>query len=336
MINTKHCYIIAEIGINHEGNINLARKLIKKARKGGANAVKFQFFEANTMAFQNSKKTNDQKKRTSKKESLYEMWKRMELSFEDLIKLKKEAKKNELDFICSIFDINSLKIAKKVRIDAYKVASSDITDVILLKELSKEKRPIILSTGMASIHEISEALKILKKNNVYLLHCVSMYPVPEKYINLKRMLSLKKLSKKIGFSDHTNNVFASIQSISMGAKIIEKHFTYNKNKKGADHSISAEVDDLKLISNFSKNYFLRLGDGKIEPSNKEKLMRNFFRKSFYYNSDLKKDSIINKNNISLRRPLKGLVAGKYKKIINKKLRTNVKKNQPVRDDHLIS
>ena len=187
------------------------------------------------MAFKNSEKTKDQKKRTHKKESLYEMWKRMELSFKDLVRLKKEAKKNKLDFICSVFDINSLQIAKKIGLDSYKVASSDLTDVILLKELSKEKKPIILSTGMASLFEIEKALQILKNRDVYLLHCVSMYPVPERYINLKRMLSLKKLTKKIGFSDHTDNNLSSIQAISMGAKIIEKHFTYNKFFKSTIH-----------------------------------------------------------------------------------------------------
>jgi N,N'-diacetyllegionaminate synthase len=336
MINSKHCYIIAEIGINHEGNINLACDLIKKAKKGGADAVKFQFFEAKTMAFKNSEKTKDQKKRTHKKESLYEMWKRMELSLKDLVRLKKEAKKNKLDFICSVFDINSLQIAKKIGLDSYKVASSDLTDVILLKELSKEKKPIILSTGMASLFEIEKALQILKNRDVYLLHCVSMYPVPERYINLKRMLSLKKLTKKIGFSDHTDNNLSSIQAISMGAKIIEKHFTYNKKKKGADHSISAETNDLKLISDYAKHYLTRLGNGKIEPSNKEKLMRNFFRKSFYYNSDLEKDSIIEEKNISLRRPYKGLEANKFKQIINKRLKSKVKLNQPVKYSDLTS
>tara|TARA_B100000579_G_C22827466_1_gene854017 strand:- start:1373 stop:2383 length:1011 start_codon:yes stop_codon:yes gene_type:complete len=335
MKKVNRCYIIAEIGINHEGNINIARQLINKAKKGGADAVKFQFFEASTMAFEDSKKTNDQKKTTSQKESLYKMWKRMELSFYDLIQLKKEAKKNKLDFICSIFDINSLKLAKKAGLDAYKVASSDITDVILLKELSKEKKPIILSTGMASLNEIKKAIKILHNNNVYLLHCVSMYPVPEKYINLNRMLSLKKLTKKVGFSDHTDDIFSSLQSISLGAHIIEKHFTNDKYKKGADHSISAEQEDLRIISEYSKKFKLRLGNGKIEPSTKEKVMRNFFRKSFYYNVDLKKNAEIKKNNIILRRPFKGIPAAQYKNILNKKLSRNVKRNQPVKFKDII-
>ena len=264
-------YIIAEIGINHEGNFNLAKKSIKSAKDSGADAVKLQLFNPNTLAKEKSVKTNDQKKRISKKETLFQMLKRMSLNLNELKRLKKYAKNISLDFICSIFDEESLNLSKKIGLDAYKIASSDLTDLKLIKQIQKIDKPVILSTGMGSYNEIKTAIKILKGKKVYLLHCVSLYPCPISLINLKRMISLsRKFKLPTGYSDHSLGVNACLMALSMGSKIIEKHFTLNKNWIGADHELSADYKDMKIICDFSKNYQKLSGNGLIEPTTKEK------------------------------------------------------------------
>lgn len=323
-------YIIAEIGINFEGNIKKAIKLIKSAKRSGVNAVKFQVFKAETLASEKSKKTLTQKKNTKKKESLYRMWKRMELSESKLSILKKISKKNKLDFICSVFDEDSLNKVIKLA-DTIKIASSDITDFDLITKISKTKKNIIMSTGMASYAEINKALKILKENKVSLLHCVSIYPCPDKLINLNRMEKLKKLfNKNIGFSDHSLGNDACYAALSMGADVIEKHFTDNKNLKGADHAISADEADMKQIVNFSKKILNIKGLGAIDPSKNEMRMKKFFRKSIYYKYDIKEGSILNGNNIYSRRPFAYICSSKKKNIVGKKINKNVHANSAIK------
>lgn len=333
MLNSKKsCYIIAEIGINHEGNFERAKKLVLNAKKAGANAVKFQYFNPETLAEKKSKKTSSQSRNTNSKESLFEMWKRMKFSFNQFKKLKEISKKNNLDFICSIFDKESLDQCIKLNIDAIKVASGDITDHYLLENIAKVKKPILVSTGMADKYEIKKALKILDKKEVYLLHCVSLYPVPFKKENLLRINSLKNLTKKIGYSDHSPNINTSLLAVSMGVDILEKHFTLKKTDLGADHSISADYHDLKTICDFAKQIPYLKGDGQIRPSHNELYMKKFFRKSIYYKKNLRKNTKIKLSDIYFRRPKKGVCASEIKKIIGKKIRINSVKDHPLRKE----
>ena len=328
-------YIIAEIGINHEGNFNLAKKSIKSAKISGAHAVKFQLFNPKTLAQQKSIKTDSQKKRTIKKETLYQMLKRLTLNLPQLKKLKKYAKSMSLDFICSIFDEESLNLSKKIGLDAYKIASSDITDIKLLYQIKKINKPIILSTGMASHNEIKNAIKILGQQKVYLLHCVSLYPCLIDDINLNRINSLsKKFKLPIGFSDHTLGVNACLMAITMGSQIIEKHFTLNKSWIGADHELSADPKDLKIICDFSKNYKKLLGKGSIEPSNKEKKMRKFFRKSLVAKRNIEKGDKITIEDVEGRRPGNFLKAENLNKIINKKIKSKILKDELFSKKHI--
>ena len=329
-IKNNKTYIIAEIGINHEGSFSCAKKLIKKAAESGADAVKFQIFKPETLASKMSKKTNDQKKRVKKKEDLFQMWKRMEFTLSQWKKLKTLSRKLKIDFISSIFDEESLKLSKKINLTAYKVASSDLTDVKLLKDLSLQKKNIIISTGMGSLNDIKKALKILRKRKVYLLHCVSLYPCPTNLINLKRMEALSsRFNKQVGFSDHSIGVSASLASISMGAKIIEKHFTLNKKKKGADHSLSADPNDLKIISEFANKFEVLKGNGKIEPDKSEKKMRKFFRKSIYAKLKISKGEKFTEKNIVCRRPQNSIKSENYFKIIKKRSNKDILIDQPI-------
>ena len=328
-------YIIAEIGINHEGNFNLAKKSIKSAKIAGASAVKLQLFNPKTLAQKKSIKTKDQKKRISKKESLYQMLKRMTLNLKQIKKLKRYAKGMSLDFICSIFDEESLNISKKIGLDAYKIASSDLTDIKLINQIKKINKPIILSTGMGSYSEINNAVKILRGKKVYLLHCVSLYPCPISLINLKRINSLsKKFKLPTGYSDHSLGVNACLMALIMGSKIIEKHFTLNKKWVGADHELSADPGDMKVICDFAKNYKKLLGKGLLEPSNKEKEMRKFFRKSLVAKRDIEKGEKITLEKIEGRRPGIHIKVENLYKIIGKKIKLKIFKDEPFKQKHI--
>lgn len=302
-------YIIAEIGINHDGKISIAEKLIKQAKKAGASAVKFQIFNASSMGSKNSK--------------IFKFFNKLKLEEKKLAKLKKLATKLKIDFICSVFDKESFDVSKRLNLKKIKIASSEVTNTELLKEISKTKKKIILSLGMANEKEIKESLKILKNNSVEILHCVSMYPCKIDQINLKRMISLKKKFKKeVGYSDHSIGNDACKMAITLGAKTIEKHFTYNKNLSYGDHNLSADFKDLLEIVNFSKNNNVMMGLGKIEPSKKERKFSKLFRKGIYTSQNMKKNEIISIKKLKIRRPETKLEIKNIHKILGRKIKKN--------------
>jgi len=317
----KKPYVIAELGINHEGNYSTAKRLILEAKKAGADAVKFQVFKPSTLAVENTKKTNFQKK-TSSKENLSSIWKRVCLNYHSLRKLRDLAKKLKIDFICTPFDFESLEIIKKLNLSAIKVASSDITDIPLLLEISKLKKPIIISTGMSNIKEIFKALKTINSKNIAILHCVSLYPCEYSKANLRRILALKKKFDKhiVGYSDHCKNFEASIFALNLGALVIEKHFTLNKNKAGLDHSLSADPIDLKIICDYAKNLKYLPGKEIINPSAHERKHKKFFRKGIYVNKKLFKNQVIKEENLIIRRPENETKPEMYSKLIGKKVK----------------
>lgn len=322
-------YIIAEIGINHNGSMKIAKKLILDAKHAGANAVKFQVFETETLGRPKMKKNLDQIKNSSKNLSLHKMWTKVYLNSNKLKILKKYAKKNKLDFICSVFDEKSLNKVIRIGVDYIKIASSDINDIVLLNKIKLTKKRVILSTGMSNFREINSAKKILGKK-ISILHCVSIYPCPIEKANLKRIITLKnKLGTSVGYSDHTIGNDACKIAISLGANIIEKHFTYNNKLIGADHNISAEKNDLKEIVNFAKNYNSFLGSGKISPSKLEIKNKKFFRKGLYFSGDIKKNTKVNLQHFVFLRPATKEKLTNYKKFLGKYLIKDVKKFQKV-------
>ena len=322
-------YVIAEIGINHDGKLRNVINLINLAKKAGADAVKFQLFQADTLA-----KKNDLKKyklfKKKPNQTLYEMWKSLMLKKEWLKKIKNHTNKLNIDLGFSIFDDESLNLIKKINIKFIKVASSDLTDHNLLKKISKMKKRIIMSTGMAEKKEINQSLKIFNKNKITLLHCVSLYPTKHNLLNLKRMEQLKKICKSVGFSDHSVGVIGSIKAINLGASIIEKHFTYNKNADGPDHKGSADYNDLKIICDYAKKNYLMEGSGRIKPSKNELRMRIFARKSIFAKNNIKKGEKFSIENIECRRPGNGLEAQNYFKILGKKSIKNFNKNEMIK------
>ena len=247
MIKRNKVYIIAEIGINHNGNLNLAIKSIKAAAKAGVDAVKFQSFRTEEFMADKKLKYKYKTSKGIKTEHMYHMFKRLEFKNEWYSKLSNLCKSLEIDFLSSAADIESANILKKINSKAIKIASEDIINYPLLKKISKLNKRVILSTGMADDREIKKAISILKnlKKKLILLHCVSLYPTPENKINLGRILALKEKYKlPVGFSDHTIGINASFAAVVMGACIIEKHFTLSKKLLGPDHMLSADPKEL--------------------------------------------------------------------------------------------
>ena len=304
------------------------------AKRSGADAIKFQIFKAETLSDKNSriKKFYYNKK---KSETLYEMWKRLELSDEKLKKINYLSKILKIDLIFSIFDTASLKRLKRISYQYIKVASSDINDFPLLKELKKSKKKFIVSTGMANSYEIEKTVNYIKRQNIFLLHCVSLYPCPKDKINIDRMLSLKKKFKtNVGFSDHSIGINACLLALTKGANIIEKHFTLNKKFEGPDHALSADENDLKLICDFAKNFKILEGTGIINPTIQELRIKKIARKSIYVKKTILKNEIFTLKNLEIKRPQGSLEPIYLNKIINKKSLKNIKTGTSLKKTHI--
>lgn len=317
MIKKNKTYIIAEIGINFEGSLTKAKNLIKLAHKAGADAVKFQLFQPNTLASIAPNEKNKQKILLNK------LWNKVYLSFEDLKFLYNFSKKLKIDFFCSVFDLKSLDILKKLNLQTVKVASSDINDHFLLKQLSKSFKNIIVSTGMSNFDEIKSLKKIFSKNNLYILHCVSSYPVSKERVNLNRMVELSKKFQNVGYSDHYPGTLASKLAISLGSKVLEKHFTFDNKRKGFDHSISANFSELKEICNYRDEVPIFLGSGEIHPHVKELKNKKLFRKGVYYKKNIIANQKVIINDIEIRRPQNNFDLNDLNKILNKPVKKNV-------------
>ena len=315
MFNKNKPYIIAEIGLNHSGNINLAKILIKNAKEAGANAAKFQIFEPQTLG-----------RDIKKKDVANYKWKKLYTSDKKIRLLINYCKKIGIDFLCSVFDQESLERVKKYKLKYIKIASSEVNNLELLKKIKRLNIKPILSTGMSDDKEISKAIKILGKP--ILLHCVSLYPCDPSKINLNRMITLKKKYKlKTGFSDHTTGIDACKIAIIKGAEFIEKHFTYNKKLKGFDHILSAEKEELADLVNFSKNFKLYFGNGKISPTKEELKIQRLARKGIYFSKSLKKGHLLSVNDLTFLRPENGLDINNFKFFLRKKLNRDVSKFQ---------
>lgn len=332
--NLKSTYIIAEIGVNHNNNMHLARKMISKCKKLGLNAVKFQTFKADTLALKDTKKVPYQKNNT--KENHYQMLKKLELSKDNHKMLFRYCKKKRIDFISTPYDLESAKFLNNLGVKIFKVASADLTDLIMHKYLANTNKPVIISTGMSTFKEIDEVLKIYKKtDNIALLHCVSNYPCKFSSINLNCLKVFKKKYRNvtIGYSDHSKGALACSLSIALDAKIIEKHVTFDKNALGPDHKASADYSDLEILIKNIRNSEKILGK-PIKAVQKEEIdMLKISRKSFFYKNDFKKGYKININDLALLRPNKGILPFQLKKILNKKLTKTVKAYNPTKLNH---
>lgn len=328
------CLIIAEIGVNHNGDINFAKKLIDKAKESGADAVKFQTFSAEKLVTHSTPKVKYQENTTKKNVSHFDMLKNLELSFDDHISLKEYCVKMNIDFLSTPYDIESANFLLDLGVNFFKTASADLVDLPLHKWIADSKKPCAISVGMSSIKEIENVIEIYKEaknNNIILLHCVSNYPCSDKSLNMNVINTLKKnFSLPIGYSDHSIGNEAAVISIAMGARIIEKHFTIDKNLPGPDHQASANSDEFKSLVNAVRRAENMLGSSKKSIQVEERQMYNVSRKSIVLKYDMNMGDIIKLSDLELKRPGTGLMSKDIKFLIGKKLKKDLKKN------HLIS
>ena len=318
-------FIIAEAGINHNGSLKLAKKLIEAAKESGADAVKFQTFKAEEVVTKNAEKAEYQKKTTSEN-SQYEMIKKLELSADDFKDLSSHANKKGILFLSSPFDLDSIDILDDLNVPAFKFGSGEITNFPSLEYAATKGKPIILSTGMASLCEIEEAFNLLKEkiSDIILMHCVTSYPAKTEDINLKVIETLKcAFNVPVGFSDHTIGIEMAVAAVAMGASVIEKHFTLDKNLVGPDHKASLEPDELERMIKSIKNVEKGMGNGIKQLTIEEEEIKKIARKSVVARVDINKGVTLKEEMLAIKRPGTGISPKYFNFLIGKKLRKSI-------------
>ncbi len=317
-------FIIAEAGCNHNGELKLAKKLIDIAKRAKADAVKFQSFKVDELAVKNAPKANYAISNTKFYKTQYEMQSKLQLSFNDQLKLLKYCQKKKIKFLSSSFDVQSTEDLKKMNLDIIKIPSGEITNLPNLIKIGSLKKKIILSTGMSTIREIKQAIKILNQKgtnqkDITLLHCTTDYPAKLKDINLLAIRQLKKIfNMKVGYSDHTNGIEVSIAAAALGASVIEKHITLSRELEGPDHYASLEEDEFTKMVQSIRNLEIAMGNGKKKPTQNE--IKNIYtvRKSIKARKFINKGEVFSEENLLVARPNSGLSPMKWDKIVGKK------------------
>lgn len=321
-----HTIIIAEAGVNHNGSMETAKRLIDAAAMAGVDYVKFQSFKADKLVCKSAKKADYQKLNLKdNNDSQFEMLKKLELSEEDHLELIDYCNKNGIKFLSTGFDTDSIDFLDQLDMPFFKIPSGEITNKPFLQHIARKGKPVIISTGMADITEIKDALEVLTnegvaKTNITVLHCNTEYPTPMKDVNLKAMLHIQKeFDVNIGYSDHTLGIEVPIAAVALGATVIEKHFTLDRNLPGPDHPASLEPDELKAMVQAIRNIELALsGSGKKELSNSEKKNVNVARKSIVAAKLINKGDFFTAENLTMKRPGNGISPMQWDNIIGKK------------------
>ena len=337
-IGGPNTFIIAEGGVNHNGDIDLAKTLIDEAVKAHADAIKFQTFITEELVTDYAPKAKYQERLTDKNESQFEMIKKLELSFEAFQELQNYANNRGILFLSTPFDLQSVEFLSKLNIAAYKVGSGDMNNILLLERIVEEKKPILLSTGMATFDEIREIYEFLQKKGVrklLLFHCVTNYPTPFKDLNLNLISTLKsKFNIPIGYSDHSTGIVIPQLAVAAGAKAIEKHFTLNKDLPGPDHKASLEPEEFKSMIEAIRFTEQVLGKSEKIISDVEEQNRIVARKSIVAKKEIPEGVILSKEDLGVKRPGDGLAPKYIYKIIGKKTKKRIKKDMQIHWDML--
>ncbi|WP_270978418.1 N-acetylneuraminate synthase [Campylobacter helveticus] len=331
----KKVLIIAEAGVNHNGDLNLAKKLIEQAAKAGADIVKFQTFKAEDCVSIKAKKAKYQLENTAKDESQLEMIKKLELSREAHFELMKHCKKHNIAFLSTPFDLESVAFLQSLNLSYFKIPSGEITNFPYLKAVAKCKKKVLLSTGMANLAEIEAALEILRKNgtrDITLLHCTTEYPAPFEEVNLNAIKTLKEAFKlKVGYSDHTKGIVAALGAVALGAVVIEKHFTLDKTMEGPDHKASLEPSELKELCEGIRTLEKALGNGIKKASKSEAKNIIIARKSLVAKREIQKGEKFSEQNLTTKRPGSGISAMRYEEYLGKRALKTYKKDELIRE-----
>lgn len=323
--------IIAEAGVNHNGSMELAYKMILAAKEAGADIIKFQTFKAENVMSKFAEKAEYQKESTGNKETQLEMVKKLELSFEEFIALKKYCDKVGVCFMSTPFDHDSIDFLASLEMDTWKIPSGEITNLPYLIKIAKLQKKVILSTGMSTMEEVREAVQILTKygtKDITLLHCTTEYPTPFLDVNLLAMKTLEREFKlKVGYSDHTKGVEVPVAAVALGATVIEKHFTLDKNMEGPDHQASLEPHELKKMVASIRNVELALGDGIKKPAESEIKNIVIARKSLIAKRDILEGEVFTDENITVKRPGSGISPMKWFDVIGMTAKKDFKEDE---------
>jgi N,N'-diacetyllegionaminate synthase len=315
--------IIAEAGVNHNGSMESAKRLIDVAAKVGADYIKFQTFKAETLVTQTAEKAEYQQGLTGADETQFEMIKNLELDRAAHEELIDYCKTKDIKFLSTAFDHDSIELLAKLDIPLYKIPSGEITNLPYLRHIGKMEKPIIMSTGMSTLDEVHNALNILiesgaEKEQITILHCNTEYPTPMEDVNLKAMLTIRdKLGVKIGYSDHTLGIEVAISAVAMGATVIEKHFTLDRNMPGPDHAASLEPEELKAMVTAIRNIEKAMGGGEKKPSSSETKNIAVARKSIVAKMSIKKGELFTEENLTVKRPGTGISPMGWDTVIGK-------------------
>ena len=318
-LNEKNTYFIAEGGLNHNGDINIAKKLIDAAKECGADAIKFQTYKSENFV----RETNQ----------YFDVFKNAELTFEQFKELKNYSENIGLTFFSTPFDMESAEFLNELGMPCFKIASSDLTNLPLITKIAKMQKPMIISTGLSTMNEINDAVNccLFEGNNqIAILHCVANYPTQPNEVNMNVINTLKKtFNFPIGYSDNGESTLVDIVAVSMGANIIEKHFTLDKKMAGPDHGFSIDPNGLKSLISQIHEVDQMKGDGIKIPQFSEIKNRLAIRKSITAKQDLQQGKKIQENDISIKRPADGIEPKYITMILGKTVNTNIKKDSPI-------
>ncbi len=324
-------FIIAEAGVNHNGDLETAKKLVDAAVLAGADAVKFQTFKAENIVCRNARKADYQMETTDQDESQFDMLKRLELTPQMHEQLMEYCKQKGILFLSTPFDVDSLHYLIQCGVEIIKIPSGEITNYPFLREAGRTGKRVILSSGMSTLEEVKSAVQVLKDNGskeVTVLHCNTEYPTPYTDVNLRAMLTIRdELGIPVGYSDHTQGIEVPVAAAALGAVVIEKHFTLDRNMEGPDHKASLEPEELKAMVRSVRNIEQALGNGCKEPSQSEKKNIGIVRKSIVAQRDIKAGEIFSEDTLTTKRPGTGINPMRWEEMIGKKAMRDFKEDE---------
>ena len=338
IINMSRVFIIAEAGVNHNGSLDMALQLVDAAKQSGADAVKFQSFKADQLATRSAHKAAYQERTTSQAESQFDMLKRLELDRAAHERILRHCEDRGIQFLSSPFDLPSIDLLAEMKLPVYKIPSGELTNEPYLRKIGAKGKPVILSTGMATLGEVEEAINTLRAagaGQLTLLHCVTEYPAPYAEVNLRAMHTLKlAFGLPVGYSDHTPGIEVSIAAAALGAEMIEKHFTLDRSLPGPDHAASLEPGELKAMVTAIRNVEAALGTGIKAPAPCEIPNISVARKSLVAASSLPAGHKLQEQDLNIKRPGNGLAPKLMPALVGRTLRVAVERDALIRWDDL--
>ena len=330
----KKVFIIAEAGVNHNGKMELAYKLVDAAKEAGVDAVKFQVFKSEKVISKSTKMADYQKENLKENISQLDMVKKLELSYEDFIKINEYCKEKGIMFMATPFDNDSLDFLVDIlKVNILKIGSGDLNNYPFLEKVALKNKEIILSTGMSNLSDIEGALDFISQytdKEVKVLHCTTNYPCPMDEVNLKAMNTIKDAFQvAVGYSDHTLGIEVPIAAVALGAEIIEKHFTLDKTMEGPDHVASLEPNELKEMTRTIRNIEKALGSGIKKPNKSEVKIQSIVKRKIVLAKDVETNQVLTENDLEYKRCENGIESKYYKSIIGKKVKRKIDADSPL-------